>query len=86
MMTRTCNPFYTATLALFLLFRLAHAAPVPLTKNVPVALDKIRRNNPSVLPMTGPWKFKPERGIMTPVGYRPASAKKAAMASSSKQG
>jgi beta-galactosidase/beta-glucuronidase len=83
---KICNLFVHTALASLFLASLTYADPVPLTRNGPVALDKIRVNNPSVLPMTGAWKFKLDRGIMTPIGYRPASGAKIVTASSSKQG
>ena len=34
------------------------AVPVPIAGNGPVAVDRLRVNNPAVLPMTGAWKFQ----------------------------
>jgi beta-galactosidase len=36
----------------------ASAAPVPLSGDVPVAVEKLRVDNPTILPMTGTWKFQ----------------------------
>jgi beta-galactosidase len=41
----------------------AAAAPVPLTGNTPVPLDRLRPGNPAVLSMTGTWRFKLEHGF-----------------------
>jgi beta-galactosidase len=49
------------------------AAPVPLNGNAPVPLDRLRVNNPAVLPMTGTWRFKLEHGSSPAVkGVLPA--------------
>ena len=86
MFTKT-NSFIAGMAAVSLLLSpLLGAAPVPLTRNAPAPLDKIRVGNPSVLPMTGAWKFKLEQGKMTPAGYRPATSPRIVTASSSKQG
>jgi beta-galactosidase len=39
------------------------AAPVPLTGNAPVTLDKLRSDNAAVLSMNGTWRFKLEHGM-----------------------
>ena len=55
------------------------AAPVPLSGNVPVPLDRLRPGNPAVLPMTGTWRFKLEHGASPAVnGVLPASTNAAA--------
>jgi beta-galactosidase len=38
------------------------AAPVPLAGNAPVPVDQLHPGNPSVLSMTGTWRFKLEHG------------------------
>ena len=49
------------------------AAPVPLNGTAPVPLDRLRVNNPAVLPMTGAWRFKLEHGASPAVkGVLPA--------------
>jgi beta-galactosidase len=51
------------------------AAPVPLNGTTPVPLDRLRVNNPAVLPMTGIWRFKLEHGGSPAVnGVLPVSA------------
>ena len=55
------------------------AVPVPLNGNTPVPLDRLRVNNPAVLPMTGVWRFKLEHGGSPAVnGVLPASTNAAA--------
>jgi len=55
------------------------AAPVPLSGNVPVPLDRLRPGNPAVLSMTGTWRFKLEHGESPAVnGVLPASTNAAA--------
>ena len=49
------------------------SAPVPLNGTAPVPLDRLRVNNPAVLPMTGTWRFKLEHGTSPAVkGALPA--------------
>jgi hypothetical protein len=36
--------------------------PVPLSSRVPVAVEKLRVDNPAILPMTGGWKFQIANG------------------------
>ena len=38
------------------------AAPVPVAGDAPVAVERLRPDNPAVLPMTGTWRFKLEHG------------------------
>ena len=67
----------TDMLALFLVVCAAlrtPAAPVPLAGNAPVPLNQLRPGNPSVLSMTGTWRFKLEHGQSPAVnGELPAS-------------
>ena len=61
-------PHAAAALVLSVAFALpAAAVPVPLPKTAPVALEKLRAENPAVLPMTGTWKFQITSGEN--VGY-----------------
>jgi beta-galactosidase len=46
----------------------AFGAPVPLQKPAPVPVEKLRVDNPSVLPMTGVWKFQTTTGENAPDG------------------
>jgi beta-galactosidase len=49
------------------------AVPVPVPGNAPVPVDKLRPDNPSVLPMTGTWRFKLAQGTSPAVrGELPA--------------
>ena len=41
----------------------AAAAPVPIAGSGPVPVDRLRVDNPAVLPMTGTWRFKLEHGV-----------------------
>lgn len=36
--------------------------PVPLSSRAPVAVEKLRVDNPAILPMTGGWKFQIAKG------------------------
>jgi beta-galactosidase len=47
---------------------IAMGAPVPLQKPAPVPVEKLRLGNPSVLPMTGTWKFQTTAGENAPDG------------------
>jgi len=50
------------------------AAPVPLTGNAPVPVERLRAGNPAVLPMTGVWRFKLDHGTSPAVsGVLPPS-------------
>jgi beta-galactosidase len=50
-------------------------APVPVAGDVPVAVERLREDNPAVLPMTGTWRFKLAHGISPAVkGELPANA------------
>jgi beta-galactosidase len=40
----------------------AYAILVPLVTDGPIAVEKLRPNNPAVLPMTGTWKFQIAKG------------------------
>lgn len=59
--------------------------PIPIHTSTPVALDKLRVDNPAVLPLTGSWRFQLTHGAMTREGYQPGSDS-AVTASSSQQG
>ena len=49
------------------------AAPVPVAGDAPVAVERLRPDNPAVLPMTGTWRFKLEHGTSPAVrGELPA--------------
>jgi beta-galactosidase len=74
------NRSLLATFVLAVSFSLhAFAAPVPLSGNVPVPLDRLRPGNPAVLSMTGTWRFKLEHGESPAVnGVLPASTNAAA--------
>ncbi len=53
----------------------AQAVPVPVAGNVPVSLNRLRVNNPAVLPMTGTWRFLLDHGNSPSVnGALPESA------------
>ncbi len=53
----------------------AFAAPVPVPGDAPVAVERLRPNNPAVIPMTGTWRFKLEHGTSPAVrGELPATA------------
>jgi hypothetical protein len=55
------------------------AAPVPLNGTTPVPLDRLRVNNPAVLPLTGTWRFKLDHGTSPAVkGVLPESTNAAA--------
>ena len=41
----------------------AFAVPVPVPRDAPVPVDRLRPGNPAVVPMTGTWRFKLDRGI-----------------------
>ena len=41
----------------------AFAAPVPVNGRAPVPVDRLRVENPAVLPMTGTWRFKLDHGV-----------------------
>jgi beta-galactosidase len=59
----------------------ALAAPVPLTGDAPVPVERVRPGNPAVLPMTGTWRFKLEHGVSPAVdGALPPSTDAAAAA------
>jgi beta-galactosidase len=74
------NRSLLATFVLAVSFSLrASAAPVPLSGNVPVPVDRLRPGNPAVLSMTGTWRFKLEHGESPAVdGVLPASTNAAA--------
>ena len=60
----------------------AFAAPVPVSGDAPVPVDRIRLGNPTILAMTGTWRFKLEQGISPAVnGELPADAAVPAFAS-----
>jgi len=60
-------------LAVFTILR-TPASPVPLAGEVPVPVDQLRSGNPSVLSMTGTWRFKLEHGASPAVdGVLPPS-------------
>jgi len=44
------------------------AAPVPVPRDAPMAVDRVRAGNPRVLSMTGTWRFKLEHGASPAVG------------------
>jgi F5/8 type C domain len=48
----TCFAFAAALVAT------ASGTPVPIPGNAPVAVDRLRVNNPAILQMTGSWKFQ----------------------------
>ena len=49
------------------------AVPVPVPRDAPMAVDRLRPGNPAVLPMTGPWRFELEHGASPAVnGQLPA--------------
>jgi len=49
------------------------AAPVPVPGDAPVAVDRLRQGNPTILPMTGTWRFKLDHGVSPAVkGELPA--------------
>jgi beta-galactosidase len=51
------------------------AAPVPVPRDAPMAVDRLRPGNPAVLPVTGNWRFKLEHGASPAVkGELPADA------------
>jgi beta-galactosidase len=51
------------------------AAPVPVPREAPMAVDRLRPGNPAVLTMTGNWRFKLEHGTSPAVrGELPADA------------
>jgi beta-galactosidase/beta-glucuronidase len=51
------------------------AAPVPVPRDAPMAVDRLRPGNPAVLPMTGTWRFMLEHGASPAVrGELPADA------------
>jgi beta-galactosidase/beta-glucuronidase len=63
------------TMACLCLSASVFAAPVPVPGDAPVPVDRLRPGNPSVLPMTGPWRFKLDHGISPAVkGELPADA------------
>jgi beta-galactosidase len=41
----------------------AFAAPVPVPGDAPVPVDRLRLGNPTVLAMTGTWRFKLDHGV-----------------------
>jgi hypothetical protein len=51
------------------------AAPVPVPRDAPMAVDRLRLGNPAVLSMTGSWRFKLDHGASPAVkGELPADA------------
>jgi beta-galactosidase/beta-glucuronidase len=51
------------------------AVPVPVPGDAPVPVDRLRPGNTNVLPMTGTWRFRLERGVSPAVkGQLPADA------------
>jgi beta-galactosidase len=50
------------------------AVPVPLAGEGPVLVQKVRVNNPAVVPMTGVWKFSLTRGQMIGGVFVPPTA------------
>ena len=44
------------------LITVVSAAPVPLAGKAPVAVEKLRVDNPAIFPMTGTWKFQIANG------------------------
>ena len=53
----------------------SRAAPVPVPRDAPMAVDRLRPGNTNVLPMTGNWRFKLEHGASPAVkGELPADA------------
>ncbi len=45
-----------------MLLTTAAAVPVPLAVEAPIAVEKLRVNNPAILPLTGLWKFQIAQG------------------------
>ena len=59
-LTQLDDPMKVIAVPLFLAVISAmptQAAPVPLAGNAPVPLNRLRVNNPAVLPMTGTWSI-----------------------------
>jgi len=51
------------------------AAPIPIPGEMPVPVERVRPGNTNVLPMTGTWRFRLERGPSPAVkGELPADA------------
>jgi len=48
--------------------------PIPIHTPSPVALDKLRVGNPSILPLTGTWRFQLTHGAMGRDGYHSSSS------------
>jgi beta-galactosidase/beta-glucuronidase len=54
---------------------IACGAPVPVSGDMPVAVDHLRPGNLAVLPMTGTWRFKLDHGVSPAVrGELPADS------------
>ncbi len=59
--------------------------PVPLSGSVPLPIERVRQDNPSVLPLKGTWKFQLTHGAVTSEGYQ-GQPEGPATASSSQSG
>ncbi len=59
--------------------------PIPIHTLGPISLDRLRVDNPAVLPLSGQWKFELTHGYMAEDGYHSASSGPVT-ASSSQQG
>jgi beta-galactosidase/beta-glucuronidase len=74
-MTMLRHLFLSFVLSASVLAPTAFAVPVPVPGDAPVPVDRVRLGNPSVLAMTGSWRFKLEQGISPAVnGELPADA------------
>ena len=74
-MTMLRHLFLAFILSASILAPTAFAAPVPVPGDVPVAVNRLRSDNPAVLPMTGTWRFKLDHGDSPAVkGELPADA------------
>jgi len=73
--------FLALTLSASLLSPIVIAVPVPVPGDVPIAVNRLRLDNPAVLPLTGTWRFKLDHGVSPAVeGKLPADAAVAAFA------
>ena len=74
-MTMLRHLFLPFVLSASVLAPAAFAVPVPVPGDAPVPVDRVRLGNPSVLAMTGTWRFKLEQGISPALnGELPADA------------
>jgi len=64
----------------------ALGVPTPLTGDQPTPVEKVRADNPRVVPLTGTWAFQLTHGRETLGGYQPGSALGPAEASSEENG